>query len=65
MISVLRNRKKTWIGYVIRGEGLIKEVIEGRMEGKRVRGRPRQGMLNDLIMHSYVDMKRKTEDREQ
>ena len=64
LISTLRNRKKSWIGHVLRGDGLLKEVIEGRMEGKRIRGRPRLGMLDDLISHSYVDMKRKTEDRE-
>jgi hypothetical protein len=33
------------------------------MEGKRIRGRQRLGMLVDLITHSYVEMKRKTEDR--
>jgi hypothetical protein len=64
LINALRNRKRSWIGHVLRGEGLLKEVIEGRMEGKRIRGRPRLGMLDDLITHSYVDMKRKTEDRE-
>src|ERR1043165_4914434 len=64
LINALRNRKRSWIGHVLRGEGLLKEVIEGRMEGKRIRGRPRLGMLDDLIAHSYVDMKRKTEDRE-
>jgi Reverse transcriptase (RNA-dependent DNA polymerase) len=64
LINALRNRKKSWIGHVLRGDGLLKEVIEGRMEGKRIRGRPRLGMLDDLITHSYVDMKRKTEDRE-
>ena len=36
---------------------MLKEVIEGRMEGKRIRGRPKLGMLDDLITHSYVDMK--------
>ena len=64
LIEVLRYRKKTWIGHVLRGDGLMKEVLEGRMEGKRTRGRPRLGMLDDLITHSYVDMKRRTEDRE-
>ena len=39
LINVLRNRKKRWIGHILRGEGLLKEVIEGRMEGKRGRGR--------------------------
>ncbi len=64
LIEVLRNRKKKWIGHVLRGDGLLKEVIEGRMEGKRIRGRPRMGMLDDLITDSYVDMKRRAEDRQ-
>jgi hypothetical protein len=63
LMSQLRNRKKNWIGHILRGDGLLKEVIEGRMEGKRIRGRPRLGMLDDLITHSYVEMKRITENR--
>ena len=64
LMNILRNRKKSWIGHVLRGKGLLKEVIEGRMEGRRVRGRPRLGMLDEIITDSYVDMKRRTEDRE-
>ena len=64
LITTLRSRKKSWIGHVLRGDGLLKEVIEGRMEGSKPRGRPRLGMLDDLITVSYVDMKRKAEDRE-
>ena len=64
LIHTLRNRKKTWIGHVLRGNGLLKEVIEGRMQGKRIQGRPRIGMLDDLITHSYAEMKRLTQDRE-
>ena len=40
LMSLIRTRKRKWIGHSIRGEGLLKEVIEGRMEGKRTRGRP-------------------------
>ena len=39
LITTLRNRKKSWIGHVLRGDGLLKEVIEGRMEGSKPRGR--------------------------
>ena len=35
LIDVLRSRKKTWIGHVLRGNGLLKEIIEGRIVGKR------------------------------
>ena len=61
---MLSSRKKRWIGHVLRGDGLLKEVIEGRMEGSKPRGRPILVMLDDLITDSYVDMKRKAEDRE-
>src|SRR5438552_12471708 len=64
LINTLRNRKKRCIEHVLRGDGLLKEVIEGRMEGNKPRGRPRLGMLDDFITASYVGMKRKAEDRE-
>jgi len=37
------------IGHVIRREGLLREVIEGRMIGKRGPGRPRVEMLGELL----------------
>ena len=58
---MIRNRKKNWIGHILRGDGIVKEVIEGRMEGKRSRGRPRAGMLDDLVVVSYGDTKRRAE----
>ena len=44
---------------------MLKLVLEGRMENKRPRGRPRIGMIGDLIEGSYVNMKRRAEDREE
>ena len=29
LIDVIRSRKKKWIGHVLRGNGLLKEIIEG------------------------------------
>ena len=34
------------------------------MKGKRPRGRPRIGMIDELKEGSYVSMKRRAEDRE-
>src|SRR6478609_1166225 len=42
----------------------MKLVLEGRMEGKRRRGRPRMGMIDDVLDETYGDMKRKAENRE-
>jgi hypothetical protein len=47
LLDSIRARKRNWVGHVLRGEGLLREVMEGRMEGKRTRGRPRKGMLDE------------------
>ena len=63
LLNLIRNRKKNWIGHILRGDGIVKEVIEGRMEGKQSRGRPRAGMLDDLVVVSYGDTKMRAENR--
>jgi hypothetical protein len=65
LLDMVRNRKKKWIGHIVRGDGVLKEVMEGRMEGKKTRGRPRTGMLTELIRGSYGKMKRMAENREE
>ena len=64
LFRVIRNRKKNWIGHILRTPGLMRGVIERRLEGKRPRGRKRTGMLDELMdRRSYVEMKRRAEDR--
>ena len=58
------KREKNWIGYTLRGESLLREVIEGRMIGKRPRRKKRLGMLNEFLKESsYAELKSKTENR--
>jgi len=52
------------IGHVVRGDGQLKLVREGRMEGKRPRSRPRIGMIDDIMMGLYENMKRNALDGE-
>jgi len=33
----IRTRQKNWIGHILRGNSLQREIMEGRMEGKRGR----------------------------
>ena len=63
LVNMVVERKKRWIGHVLRGDGLMREVLEGRMIGKRPRGRPRMGMLEELKEDSYEGMKRRAQDR--
>ena len=44
-IETIMDRKKNWIGHELRRDGLMLEVTEARMIGKRGRGRKRIGML--------------------
>ena len=32
LLNLIRNRKKNWIEHILRGDGIVKEVIEGRMK---------------------------------
>ena len=65
LVGAVLKRKKNWIGHIVeRGRGLLKLALGGRMEGKRQRGRPRLGMIDDLKEGSYESMKRRAEDRE-
>ena len=65
LMSLIRTSKRKWIGHSVRGEGLLKEVLEGENGMERPRGRPRKGMLDELIESSYRGMKWRAEDREE
>ena len=39
LMEVIWRRKKNWIGHILRGESLLREVIDGRMIGNRPRRR--------------------------
>jgi hypothetical protein len=47
----IRKRKANWIGHILRRNCLLKEVIEGKIEGRievtRRRGRRRKKLLDD------------------
>jgi len=56
-----------WIDRIY--EGLLKLIIDGSVEGKDHRGRPRleynQQLIRDQGCDSYVQMKRKADNREE
>jgi len=75
LIETIRQRKKNWVGHVLRGNGLLRDVLEGRLLGKARVGRRREKMLDDLMIVpiegskkkekvlSYQKLKIKAEDR--
>src|SRR6218665_1535330 len=56
-ISTIRARQRNWMGHLLRGDSLQREIMEGRMEGKRGRGRPRQKLLDWMMSEGYGKLK--------
>ena len=52
ILHEIRKRKANWIGHILRRNCLLKQVIEGKINGEmevvRRRGRRRKKLLDDL-----------------
>ena len=65
LLNAVLERKKQSLGHILRGKILVKEVIEGRIEGKKRRGRRRIMLLDDIKAdETYENIKRRAMDRE-
>ena len=49
-VTVIKTRRLEWLGHVIRMKETrsVKKVFEGKLEGRRGRGRPRIRWINDV-----------------
>ena len=48
MLELIRKRKRNWLGHWLRRNSLLKDSVEGMVNGKKVRGRRRYQMINGL-----------------
>ena len=65
LITTIYKREKNWIGHILREDGLLRDVMEGKMMRKRPRSRPRARVMDELMEGSYVKMKRRADEREE
>ena len=64
MLNVIRQRKRKWIGPVLRHDEFLQEIFEGRMKGRSTKGSKRIQLLDDLADgKDYASLKREAEDR--
>jgi len=62
IISKINQRKRRWLGHVLWHDVLLRDVLEGRMTGKRTRGRSRLQLMSN-ICEGYETAKKRAEDR--
>jgi len=67
-VTVIKIRRLEWLGHVIRMNETrsVKKIFEGKLEGRRGRGRPRLGWINnDLRKFGVKRWRTKALDREE
>jgi len=62
IISRINQRKRRWLGNVLRHDVLLRDVLEGRMTGKRTRGRKRLQLMSN-ICEGYETANKRAENR--
>ena len=63
MLELIKKRKRNWLGHWLRRNCLLKDALEGMVNGKKVRGRRSQMIDNSVKNGLHADIKMKTERR--
>ena len=49
MLELIKKRKRNWLGHWLRSNCLLKDALEGMVNGKKVRGRRRYHMIDNIM----------------
>ena len=49
IISNIKQRQMRFLGHILRRDGLEKLVVEGKLDGRKSRGRPRRSYIQNLM----------------
>ena len=64
MLKLIKKRKINWLGHWLRRNCLLKDALEGMVNGKKVRGRRRYQIIDNIMINGlYEDTKRRAEKR--
>ncbi|KAJ4446128.1 hypothetical protein ANN_12820 [Periplaneta americana] len=64
ILKLISKRKRNWLGHWLRINYLLKDALEGMVNGRRVRGRRICQIIDDIkIYGSYAETKMKVENR--
>ena len=63
-MELIKKRKINWLGHWLRRNCLLKDALEGMVDGKKVCGRRKRQMINNIMINGlYENSKRKAEKR--
>ena len=51
MLELIKKRKINWLGHRLRRNCLLKDALEGMLNGKKVRGGRRYQMIDNIIIN--------------
>ena len=64
MMELIKKTKRNWQGHWLRRNCLLKDYLEGMVNGKKVRDRRRYQMIDNVIINGLnADTRRKAEKR--
>ena len=64
MLELIKKRKRNCLGHWLRRNCLLMDALEGMVNGKKVRGRKRYQMIDNIMITGlYEDTERKAEER--
>jgi len=49
LMDTIRQRQRNWIGHILRGNSLLRTVLEGEIDGRKTRGKPRMKLLDGIM----------------
>ena len=69
VIPAIKRRKTVYFGHMVRRDNIQRMLVDGRVEGKRCKGRPRTEWITNIHewtqIKSYEEMIRKAQNREE
>ena len=58
MLEPIKRRKRNWLGHWLRRNCSLKDALEGMVNGKKVRGRRRYQMIDNIMINElYANTK--------
>ena len=62
----MKHRQQKWMVHTLRHDNMPRDMIEGRVDGKRLRGGQRRKMLNAIMdKDTYQMTKNKAQNRDE